>query len=193
MLQAQSPNLDRSLVVQLLLEFHSVLTNLHAWETGLCSFHSGSLWWPISSAFSFNSTDTHIDSTFPVSYHFPNILTANTLTHYWAFSAVVLSNIRLLTDPSNELFVPASCSGSDFRNEMKNLASKICQSMEFHLLPELKLYGPISTFFPIWIALQIFERSLEMKKEEQWCRNFIEILEERGFPLAKFLPGCPGI
>ncbi|KAH7370339.1 hypothetical protein BKA65DRAFT_15226 [Rhexocercosporidium sp. MPI-PUGE-AT-0058] len=206
-LHANQCVMEGSTVPELLAALDFILQDLRKWEAEIMSDHKGPLWWPVSSSSpTMNVADE--ETVFPISYQFANILTANTMCHYWAFLAITLSSTTLLKPP-----IPSPLSTSQSNNfpasnpvrhsfcpeiheELLALSSNICASMPYHMHPSQKFYGPASTFFPLWIALQIFERDVspQSKMKEMWCRNLLRELEERGLPLAKHLPGCrPGI
>ncbi|PVH83515.1 hypothetical protein DL98DRAFT_412750 [Cadophora sp. DSE1049] len=177
-------------------DLDAVQANLRNWEDELISAHESSLWWPVASSEFESPRSPKNAPVFPISYHFPNILTANTMTHYWAFLAITYSTISRLNNFSIQTLSHYHLkSYNQNPDDLLYLASNICASMAYHMHPSQKLYGPASTFFPLWIALQIFERdsSSDSKIKELWCRDLIVELEERGLPLAGYLVGCPGI
>ncbi|KAG4419038.1 hypothetical protein IFR04_007814 [Cadophora malorum] len=194
---------DYAACQEIYVALETVQGDLRNWEDQLMTGHGSPLWWPVSSAVSKSKGEAEEEPVFTISYHFPNILIANTMTHYWAFSAITQSTLSRLEElPNLDLFHSTlNCRSkhiSDYAKTSEDLtilASNICASMTYLMHPSQKLYGPASTFFPLWIALQIFQRdtSPESKKKELWCLKLIEELEERGLPLAGYLVGCPGI
>ncbi|KAH7417884.1 hypothetical protein BKA64DRAFT_653068 [Cadophora sp. MPI-SDFR-AT-0126] len=195
-LSENRPAVQSSSVDEIIKELDNVQLSLQKWEADLKSAHDGPLWWPVSSAEYKRSPSHENELVFPISSQFPNILTANTMTHYWAFVAITNSTIaRLCHFPTRTPSPQQPRSRKRKPDDLLTLASNICASMAYHMHPSQKLYGPASTFFPLWIALQIFQRdtSSDSRRKEVWCRNLIMELEERGLPLAGYLVGCPGI
>lgn len=194
---------DYAVVQEIYAALEIVQGELRNWEDQLISGHESPLWWPVSSTVSESRGEAEKERVFPISYHFPNILIANTMTHYWAFLAITQSTLsRLEKLPNLRLsYSTLNCPSNHDSDSAKTpvdlieLASNICASMAYLMHPSQKLYGPASTFFPVWIALQIFQRgtSPESRKKELWCLDLLKELEERGLPLAGYLVGCPGI
>lgn len=165
--------------------FDTQLLRLEEWEANLkISTNSRVLWWPVA------SSPDH-ETPFPISYEFANILVANTMSHYWSFLSVIQISISSLLTLSKEKGVDVACllkqRATISPENRVALAKDICQSMRYHLQPEMGLYGPAATLYPINMALQIFREENKMK-EVIWCENFISKLETMGILLASHIP-----
>ncbi|KAL7914001.1 hypothetical protein GGI35DRAFT_439198 [Trichoderma velutinum] len=172
-------------IVALYKDFDSQMLRLEDWEANLkTSTTSRVLWWPVAL-----SPDN--ETTFPISYEFANILVANTISHYWSFLLVIQISILTLLTISKEKEVDAVCLFNDRASISPEnrvaLAKDICQSMRYHLQPEMGLYGPAATLYPINVALQVFKKENKMK-EATWCEDFISRLETMGILLASHIP-----
>lgn len=166
-------------------DFESQMIRLEDWEANLkTSAKSRLLWWPVAL-----SSDN--ETTFPISYDFANMLVANTISHYWAFLLVVQISMETLLTTCMKHGIDAACflkrGAAASPDKMVALAKDICQGMRYHLQPEMKLYGPTSTLFPINLALQVFRRENKMK-EAAWCENLISRLGLIGIRLASHIP-----
>lgn len=94
--RASQSVIEDSTAHEIHLELNAVVKDLRKWETDLTSALEGSLWWPVSSPSSENTNSVDEEAGFTIFYQFANILTANTMCHYWAFLAIALSEISLL-------------------------------------------------------------------------------------------------
>ncbi|KAH6663065.1 hypothetical protein B0J14DRAFT_621671 [Halenospora varia] len=178
--------LKETKVACLYRDFLSQIARLKDWQARLNpGSDSNLLWWPIASP-SDNGT------AFPISYGFANILMANTLSHYWGFLLIVQISIETLRIVSAgygiDLIFHSRKDGVELsQDKMVERAKDTCKSMQYHLQPEMKLYGPAATLFPINIALQVF-RGVKMMKEAAWCEDFIVRLGRMGVRLAPHVP-----
>jgi hypothetical protein len=172
-------------ISSLLSGFVSQMNHLENWEKNL-KLTSGSnlLWWHVAS-----SSDPK--TTFPNSYGFANILIANTMLHCWSFLIIVqksIGSLRIVTDRHDTEFPVEPRHGSGLsQDKTVELAKDICKSMQYHLQPEMKLYGPAATLFPINIAFQVF-RETRMMKAAAWCEDYIVKLDQMGVRLAPYVP-----
>ncbi|KAL6699727.1 hypothetical protein J3F84DRAFT_361582 [Trichoderma pleuroticola] len=177
--------LQKEEIAALYKDFDTQMHRLEDWEANLkiCT-NSRVLWWPVA------SSPDH-ETSFPISYEFTNILVANTMSHYWSFLLVIHISISTLLTLSNEKGVDVACllkkQATISPGHRVALAKDICQSMRYHLQPEMGLYGPAATLYPINIALQIFREENKMK-EVIWCESFISKLETMGMLLASHIP-----
>ncbi|KAK0758285.1 hypothetical protein N5P37_008681 [Trichoderma harzianum] len=172
-------------IVALFKDFDTQMLRLEDWEANLkTSTDCRVLWWPVAS-----SLDP--ETSFPISYEFVTILVANTMSHYWSFLLVIQLSISTLLALSKENGVDVAClwkqRATISPENRVALAKDICQSMRYHLQPEMGLYGPAATLYPINVALQIF-REEKKTKEVVWCENFIAKLETMGILLASHIP-----
>ncbi|KAL7823135.1 hypothetical protein V8C26DRAFT_385493 [Trichoderma gracile] len=180
-----SPKDQSEDIVELYKDFDTQVLQLENWETNLdTSAASRLLWWPVAL-----SSDT--GTAFPLSYEFTNVLVANTISHYWGFLLVVQISMETLHAVCDEHGID----DSDFpkqratalSNRKLTLASDICQCVRYHLRPEMKLYGPAATLFPLNVALEIFRRE-NKEKEAIWCEEIISRLGSMGIRLAFHIP-----
>ncbi|KAH8797261.1 hypothetical protein F5884DRAFT_874888 [Xylogone sp. PMI_703] len=177
-------------------ELYSLLLTLEAWEDTFSTEYEGLLSWPVLTnlwELHPNSTNAAEESIFPTSLYFPNITVANTITHYWSFTAVILSSLMtihtFLQNYSPVGFLSTSQYSPEFlQTRNLDLASKICQSMEYLLQKDMKLYGPTSTFYPLSVAQRVFkEAGIHAQRQYDFCRRITGLLIRRGFMLAELL------
>ena len=173
-------------IVALYNDFDDQLLRLEDWEDNLkTSAQSRLLWWPVAL-----SSDT--GTQFPISYEFTNVLVANTISHYWGFLLVVQMSVETLQAISERHGIVDDCRILKQRvaalaDRKWTLANDICQSVRYHLRPEMKLYGPAATLFPLNVALQVFRRG-NKTKETLWCEETISRLGSMGIRLAFHVP-----
>ncbi|KAH7080607.1 hypothetical protein BKA63DRAFT_506770 [Paraphoma chrysanthemicola] len=134
-------------------DFRDIIENLQEWESSQWS--QAPLWW---------WRPNHNTSTSPDAKDlwFPNLMAANSLTHYWAFMIVVKSHLSVLEtaltarEGGNPRRSSSPPSDSVTEISVATLAGRICDSITYLLQPEMKLYGPGSSFFTLFTAFQVF-------------------------------------
>lgn len=174
----------------------SLLSTVEDWETTYWADCHGPMSQPILTSLHVSdgiSQHQETESIFPVSWLFPNITIANTITHYWALTIVVLSSIKSLHRISRNAIFTEYLSASrhsleSLEAKMTYLASNICQSMEYLTDDKMKVYGPASAVYPLSVALIVFrDQGIERHRELNWCERLIALLVARGIVLAKQL------
>lgn len=167
-------------VERLWSDFRAILRNLQKWERKFYSQASHPLVW------SRPDPETSLSSGAKVLW-FPNIMTANSLTHYWAFKIIVRTHLSVLHgivfttkghDPQKSVH---TC--PELLNDMSllTLADMICDSTSYMMQPEMKLHGLGSTFFTLPTAFRVFE-SEESQGSTRLARRqqIIDRLASRG-------------
>lgn len=177
------------------MDLYSVLLDHDKWENTFASGYEGPISWPVLANFteldSDSPTDVGVASVFPTSIFFPNITVANTMIHYWSFTVVILSSLQTVYAflQSSGLDCPSrtsQCSYEILQARKLDLASKICQSMEYLMQKEMKLYGPASTFQPLAIAKKVFrDAGTDGQRQYDWCQQLARLLVKRGLILAE--------
>ena len=111
---------------------------------------------------------------------FANVLVASSLTHCWAFEIVARTHLDdvdeaiATIDGCKRKAIPR-CSGSANgvgEDPISILAERICDSMPYFLQPELKIYGPASTFFTFLTAMKVF------KSKKTYCASRLSRCQE---------------
>ena len=131
-------------------QFLGVIDDLENWERLSASRASFELFYPKPSP---SPSDGNL-------IWFPNMTVASSLTHYWAFKIIAKMHIEELdailaatkTDQQ-----PCRRRSTTGKESVSALAQRICGSMSFFLEPEMKLYGPASTFFTFRTAMHVFQ------------------------------------
>ncbi|EPE28338.1 hypothetical protein GLAREA_09458 [Glarea lozoyensis ATCC 20868] len=166
-------------------EFEQVLCTLLQWENTQVEVEFGNPYW--AKAATSTTISSHGSSPSTLLW-FPNILFANAFTHLWTFQIICLSEIaRLRAGRTDTLLSTKSSLPSEIMNEdyVFKLSTKICQSMEYQLQDEMKLYGPASVLFPLRIARATFDSDpARHQKEISWCDEFVDQLRSKGIHLA---------
>jgi hypothetical protein len=160
---------------ELLRNFEAILDRLNAWADAFQSSPSN-----LSPLFWFQAPDgagnPHI--------WFQSITVANALTHFWAFRVVCLRKIDELR--SRSLQSDHALRETHFE-EVRRLSVMICQSTEYLMQDEMKLFGPASVFFPLQTACETFyaggDRTI---KELEWCETVIADILNRGYRFMSF-------
>lgn len=137
-------------------DFRNTLESLQAWESTQCSQAPSPLFWTTLTPKASAPSDAK-------DLWFLNLMVANSLTHYWAFKIITRSHLDMLgvaLAARNEkhlqrtLHLPIEC---NTQPSVATLAEMICDSMTYLMQPEMKLYGPTSTFFTLHTAIQVFK------------------------------------
>ncbi|EWY84353.1 hypothetical protein FOYG_14105 [Fusarium oxysporum NRRL 32931] len=93
---------------------------------------------------------------------YPNLTTANTFTHLWAFQIICMSHIQNLLARFPELSgFGIILSPSALRKSCIRLSMKILQSMKYLIRKEFLLYGR----FSVWLPLNMAYHSLNVDQE----------------------------
>lgn len=91
---------------------------------------------------------------------FPDIMTANSLTHYWAFKIIAKThldkvNAALYTLEAEPFIIEPA---SDTEESTADLAEMICNSMSYLTQPGAPLHHAGSAFFTLPTALAVFQK-----------------------------------
>ncbi len=190
--KTNNPERDISIAEKLSSELQALRGIFQEWERQFSLEHHNTIYWPIPSSidkYGIEAGDSQNGMVFPTSLHFPSILTANIMSHYWAFQVIVLSSMEELNSLVYSRFRVKFLDDlalSRIQLETFEAAKLICQSFEFQILPEMKLFGPAAVFFPLKYALEIFRVHPFMVQYELWCEKFVDHLVNRGLVLAKY-------
>ncbi|KAK3336260.1 hypothetical protein B0T19DRAFT_409015 [Cercophora scortea] len=172
---------------EVLRAFLDSIDRLDRWER---SFQSSTLcpsFWPMPAAAHNNGRP---------SIWFPDVTTANALTHFWAFQVICLSGISKVTASYPELEFKCQSLNNPrestetsrttrFRETVR-LSIKICQSIKYLLQDEMKLFGPTSVVLPLRIAYDTFEAGGSRTEEELvWCKDILAGIVAKGY---RFVP-----
>ncbi|KAH8659281.1 hypothetical protein BGZ60DRAFT_414955 [Tricladium varicosporioides] len=118
---------------------------------------------------------------------FPDVFVANALTHLWGFRIICITHQQQLE--MRYPGVPSEGQSSvDCVPSVSELTSWICGSMEFLMQDEGRLYGAVSTVFPLRVAYRVFKEevpSSEIKME--WCRKVVGRFVCKGVDLGSLL------
>ncbi|KAF2846694.1 hypothetical protein T440DRAFT_221977 [Plenodomus tracheiphilus IPT5] len=158
-------------------ELNTLLVDLRSWEVTLQSQAPYILYW----------TQPHRDLllSHPHVLWFPDIMTASSLTHYWAFRIVAKKYAATLRAAR----LTRACFGSQPTTDhvgagdlpILKLAGMICDSMPYMMQPETKLSGPGSMFFTLATAVQAFEEAEEDCGERlKQCKQILDALASVG-------------
>lgn len=97
---------------------------------------------------------------------FPDIMTANSLTHYWAFRIIAKNYLSKLDaalyalETHPRTIEPAPITGeSDTEESAADLAEMICNSMEYLTQPNVGMHHAGSAFFTLPTALAVFQKN----------------------------------
>jgi hypothetical protein len=187
LVEINSPHIALPTIDDICAGFEEVLCTLLQWESTQVEVELGKPYWEKSSTGT--STASHSSSPSTLLW-FPNILFANAFTHLWTFQIICLTELGKLRARRSDacgLLSRESSLSSGIMNEdyIFELSTKICQSMEYQLQDEMKLYGPASIIFPLRIARATFDSDLAHHQEEiAWCDGFVNQLRNKGIHLT---------
>lgn len=163
-----------------------VLACLWQWEQMLIAAAEGRpLFWEVPSA-PLRKSEHRLPAK---ALYFPDVSAANAYVHFWAFQIVCLTQLDVLRGYPT---VPGTSVASDqddepLRKNIIALATNICQSMEYLMQDEMKLYGPASTFYALRIVYETVSafRAAEAGAQIiEWCRGVANCLVKKGLGLA---------
>ena len=130
-----------------------------------------------------NSSSSEVDVLW-----FPNIMTANSLTHCWAFEIIARRHLTMLggaISTAKGYGQPAylrTLSKSSSEESVVALAEMICDSMPYLMQPDMKLYGPASAFFTLPTAIQVFQSETDHHSSQlSRCQQILHRLASIGF------------
>lgn len=160
--------LERLAIRQELLSLASDLPNDWDWDPG---------------------NDLSMSSNKGVSFLFPNITVANGLTHLWAFRIVCLNELEKLApclpqSVRQSARIPDTMDVEHIQAQIYCTSKLILLGMDYLLMDEIKLYGPASTFFPLWVVYRSFRGRKSRNEIEQSVERIVARLVEKGLRSA---------
>lgn len=132
---------------------------------------------------------------------FPDITSANSMTHYWAFWIMCVVYIRKLRDHYPELrdddvLINGESPESPIVTELAiQMSTWIFQSIEYLVQEEMRLFGAISTALPTRIAYQFLRFNHFYDYELiSWCEGLIDGIRNRGYDyIAQYIVDDDGV
>lgn len=170
--------------------FGNVLKQLDQWEQSYRLTIQGSPYWPTPPQPASHCFSKDISQE---SLWFPDLFVANAFTHLWALQVVCIMHCQRLEIQFPELSIEGLSMEPGPWNQLvgqstHKLATRICQSMEFLLQDEGRLYAEASTLFPLRVAYMIFSQdSIRHQKLLDWCRTIVDHLVFKGVKLTSLL------
>ncbi|KAE9367201.1 hypothetical protein N431DRAFT_429902 [Stipitochalara longipes BDJ] len=176
----------------------SVLSLLDEWEHSYRQGIEDPPYWPTTptSYLSFPQDEMREAGAFT----FPNIFTANAFTHLWALRIICLFPIKGLqrlqehhSHLSSLSLPPLSAAlhispSSQHWQIIIHLSLRICKSMAYLMQDAGRLYGPISTLFPLKVAYKTFNLAPSTHKAQIiYCQIIVDRLVFKGMDLASLL------
>lgn len=178
---------DFDAVKQLWSDFCAILRSLRDWERESYSQASYPLVW------SRPDPGTSLPSGANVLW-FPNIMIANSLTHYWAFEIVIRTHLSvvhraIITTKGHDLQTSMHTCPELFNGKsLLTLADMICDSTSYLMQPEMKLHGIGSAFFTLRTAFRVFKSDESSgSTRPARCQHIIDYLASKGvhFPFLE--------
>ncbi len=91
-------------------------------------------------------------------------------------------NIRQLETRYPELASDEEFAGKSCDEDSVALAVKICQSIEYLMQEEMRLFGPSSVILPLRVAYDTFRSGGSLTSEKlRWCQRIIARILGKGF------------
>ncbi|KAL5398721.1 hypothetical protein PMIN02_001248 [Paraphaeosphaeria minitans] len=168
-------------VEQLRKDYLNILKSFQEWELMLQSEVPCPVFWSKSDPS--NASSSHADALW-----FPNIMTANSLTHCWAFRIIAKIHLRRLnavvsaTKKDGQRVSLRTLSLPTRESSVAALADMICDSMPYLMQPDMKLYGPGSAYFPLPTAIRFFQSDPGYYTSQlSRCQQILDRLSSMGF------------
>ncbi|KAK7178494.1 C6 zinc finger domain protein [Paraphaeosphaeria sporulosa] len=162
-------------------DYRKILESFREWELMLQSEVPSPVFW--SKRNLSNASSSHADVLW-----FPNIMTANSLNHCWAFEIIAKNYLSRLDEAVftarrdthqaslRTLSLPTS------EKPVATLANMICDSMAYLLQPDMKLYGPASACFTLPTALMVFQSDPGYYSSQLGrCQQILDRFADMGF------------
>lgn len=135
--------------IRILKCFEDLLNRLNEWEASEFNNATSPLYW-------YRDQDAE---EIPCMW-FPSITMANAITYIWAFRIICLCEMERLASslpqPSFEyLRILKEQHIESVQISSETLMRQICESMEYLLQGEMKLFGPASTILPLQVAYAV--------------------------------------
>lgn len=127
------------------------------------------------------------------SFWFPDIFVASAFTTLWALRIICVSHREKLehhfpTLADQNLSIDAGPRTDPTELNILQLSTWICKSMEYLMQNKGRLYGPISTLFPLRVAYRFFKMDQARNKEQLgWCQSIVDQLILKGVDLTSLL------
>ncbi|GKZ26046.1 hypothetical protein AbraIFM66951_005084 [Aspergillus brasiliensis] len=131
--------------------FDDLLGSLNEWENSESNNATSPLYW-------YRDQDTGA-STIPCIW-FPSITMANAITHIWTFRIICIYEMERLASSLPQpnfdyLRILKEYHVENVQESSEGLMRRICESMEYLLQEEMKLFGPASTILPLQVAYAV--------------------------------------
>jgi hypothetical protein len=159
--------------------------------------------WNVSSPGLTNKPSFRVLGKIPNKAHlwFPDITTANAMTHYWTFWIMCVIYIRKLRKNHPELLdedllINGEGPESPLITEMAiQMSTWVFQSIEYLMQDEMRLFGAISTMLPTRIAYQFLRCNHFYDRELlSWCERVIDGIRDRGYDyIAQYILDDDGV
>lgn len=182
---------DQDEAVCLFDSFSDILKGLNKWEVSVSNNAARPLHW-----YQEQTTEaSKIPAVKIPCIWFSGITMANACTHIWSFRIICLYEMERLAFSFPQLsFAQLKMLGElgikSVPQGARNLMSQICQSMEYLLQEEMKLFGPASAVLPLQVAYAIATIDPNRHRAEVTViRNIIDRVVRKGlqsFPLHIF-------
>ena len=171
-------------VEELCRDFRKIIKSFRDWELMLLSEAPSPVVWSTRDPENLVFSDTDV-------LWFPDIMTANTLTHCWAFEIIAKRHLGMLggavsTMQTNSRQDSSWALSKSSERTIGLLAEMICDSMPYLMQPEMKLYGPGSAHFTFPTAIQVFRSEPDRYSAQlSRCQCIIGRLVSKGFHFAR--------
>lgn len=171
------------LIERLARNFRDILGSLQQWElTALLDAKSPLVW---------TITETADPPSAATKRHwFADILTANSLTHYWAFKIIIKTHLLPLDETIAALRHKESpaVSKSITDDSVADLAEMIINSMSYLLQPNMPLHHAGSSFFTLPTAIAEFQGEPDRYSQQLLrCQQIVDELSSRGIHFIRMV------
>ncbi|KAF4336540.1 C6 zinc finger domain protein [Fusarium beomiforme] len=185
----------------------TIAENLRNWLDGFSSKYPVPYTWATPDSETVSPCLANSDA-FPLHFHFPNLLAAQSLIHYWAAMVILMRCIMVCQRSSSagvthsaqtfvydyqKLVNSPHLTGDIVLSEPSAIAAhfadNICYSAAYSSDYDKGMAGPIMLLFPLWIAKDIYtnDDSGHSRQKELYCVELLRALAGRGMQLSGVL------
>jgi hypothetical protein len=93
------------------------------------------------------------------------------MTHLWTFEVIIITKMKVLKTAFAESLKYSDRSNYIPQDDVIELSTLICRSMQYLIQDSMKLYGPASTSLPLWTAKSAFKAAGSRCRDRlNWCQ-----------------------
>ncbi|OJJ50107.1 hypothetical protein ASPZODRAFT_149516 [Penicilliopsis zonata CBS 506.65] len=163
----------------------------------LTSNTSSPLFWPEPSRDQLLDHDDNTNRLFPVAFNFPDLRIASTLMIFWATRLMLwsgLCNLYQLINAVDPSMIYKTATGDEkltdnsgpcltqlgYSSNYLSLARNVCQSVEYCLQEEMRVWGLFTVSTGLGIVLGTVQNDPQCRREVHWIQAMLGKIQARG-------------